>query len=157
MTYQNQIHTPIGVITLAANEQGELTHLAMAEAEFGSPAPERFDEAVRQINEYFEGCRQTFDLPLAPKGTPFQQRIWEILIRIPFGETRSYGQLAREIGNPNASRAVGSANGANPIALIIPCHRVIGTNGSLTGFAYGTSLKKLLLEHECRQSGLFRE
>lgn len=104
--------------------------------------------AVRQLKEYFAGKRREFDLPLRPHGTDFQQRVWRELIKIPFGETRSYGQLARRLNNPNASRAVGLANGRNPIAIIVPCHRVIGADGSLTGFGGGIDRKQWLLSHE---------
>jgi methylated-DNA-[protein]-cysteine S-methyltransferase len=104
--------------------------------------------AARQLREYFAGTRQQFDLPLQPEGTEFQRRVWRALTEIPFGETLSYGQLARHIENPNASRAVGLANGRNPIAVIIPCHRVIGADGSLTGFGGGLARKQWLLEHE---------
>ncbi len=104
--------------------------------------------AREQVLAYLAGDRRDFDLPLAPRGTAFQQRVWTALRAIPFGETRSYGQLAAQLGNPAASRAVGRANATNPICLIVPCHRVIGADGSLTGFAFGEKLKQRLLEHE---------
>jgi methylated-DNA-[protein]-cysteine S-methyltransferase len=104
--------------------------------------------AARQLQEYFAVKRRAFDLPLNPQGTEFQQRVWRELVQIPFGETRSYGQLAKLLGNPNGSRAVGLANGRNPIALIVPCHRVIGADGSLTGFGGGLDRKEWLLSHE---------
>jgi methylated-DNA-[protein]-cysteine S-methyltransferase len=104
--------------------------------------------AARQLKEYFAGKRREFDLPLRMEGTEFQQRVWRELTKIPFGETRSYGQLAKRIGNPNGSRAVGLANGRNPIAIIVPCHRVIGADGSLTGFGGGLDRKEWLLTHE---------
>ena len=104
--------------------------------------------AVRQLQEYFAGTRRKFDLPLKMQGTEFQQRVWRELTQIPFGETRSYGQLAKRLGNPNGSRAVGLANGRNPIAVIVPCHRVIGADGSLTGFGGGLDRKQWLLTHE---------
>jgi methylated-DNA-[protein]-cysteine S-methyltransferase len=104
--------------------------------------------AARQLKEYFTGKRREFDLPLRMEGTEFQQRVWRELTKIPFGETRSYGQLAKRIGNPNGSRAVGLANGRNPIAIIVPCHRVIGADGSLTGFGGGLDRKEWLLTHE---------
>ncbi|MBI5768545.1 MAG: methylated-DNA--[protein]-cysteine S-methyltransferase [Verrucomicrobia bacterium] len=108
--------------------------------------------ATRQVREqvlaYFSGERRTFDLPLAPAGTAFQQKVWATLQRIPFGETRTYGGLAEKLGNASASRAVGRANATNPICLIVPCHRVIGADGSLTGFAFGEDIKRRLLEHE---------
>ena len=106
------------------------------------------DEARRQLEEYFAGRRRSFDLALAPRGTPFQARVWSQLRRIPFGETLSYGELAGRVGNPRASRAVGTANGRNPIPIVIPCHRVIGRDGSLTGFGGGIDRKRLLLELE---------
>jgi len=105
-------------------------------------------EVARQIDEFFAGKRQAFDFPLAPKGSEFQKRVWAELVKIPFGETISYGELARRIGNPAASRAVGRANATNPIAVIVPCHRVIGTNGKLTGYAGGIELKDKLLAWE---------
>jgi methylated-DNA-[protein]-cysteine S-methyltransferase len=103
-----------------------------------------------QLTEYFNGKRRVFDLPLEVYGTPFQKDIWKHLQNIPFGETRSYGQLAKAIGNPKASRAVGAANGKNPISIILPCHRVVGSNGNLTGFAGGVEAKDFLLKLEGR-------
>ena len=107
-------------------------------------------ESCRQLDEWFAGKRQTFDLPLAPDGTDFQQQVWQALQEIPYGTTCSYGDLARTLGKPSASRAVGAANGQNPIALIIPCHRVIGADGSLTGYAFGMERKKKLLNFEAQ-------
>jgi methylated-DNA-[protein]-cysteine S-methyltransferase len=107
-----------------------------------------FAEARRQLDLYFAGKLTHFDLPLAPSGTPFQQRVWEALLEIPYGETTSYGALARKIQQPKASRAVGSANGSNPIPIIIPCHRVIGGDGTLTGFGGGLPTKRYLLQLE---------
>jgi methylated-DNA-[protein]-cysteine S-methyltransferase len=109
-----------------------------------------FPAAVKQLNEYFAGKRREFDLPLRMAGTEFQRRVWRELAEIPFGETRSYGQLAKRLDNPNGSRAVGLANGRNPIAIIVPCHRVIGADGSLTGFGGGIDRKEWLLTHEGR-------
>ncbi|HLN48259.1 MAG TPA: methylated-DNA--[protein]-cysteine S-methyltransferase [Steroidobacteraceae bacterium] len=105
-------------------------------------------QAVRQLREYFEGKRHEFDLPMRLAGTVFQQRVWRSLTEIPYGETWSYGQLAKRIGNPNASRAVGLANGRNPISILVPCHRVIGADGSLTGYGGGLERKRWLLAHE---------
>lgn len=105
-------------------------------------------EANRQLQEYFAGKRQVFDLPLAPQGTTFQQKVWQALTEIPFGETRSYGQIAKCIGQPKASRAVGGANNKNPLPIFIPCHRVIGANGKLVGYAGGLEIKKTLLHVE---------
>ena len=107
----------------------------------------------RQIDEYDSGKRRKFDVVRVAQGTPFQRDVWEALWRIPYGETTSYGVLAKKLGYPNGARAVGLANGANPIALIVPCHRVIGADGSLTGFGGGLPLKKALLEHEARVVG----
>lgn len=112
------------------------------------PAAPPLPAARRQLIEYIHGERQTFDLPLAPSGTEFQRQVWRALVDIPFGETRSYGELARQLGRPDASRAVGAANGDNPIAVVIPCHRVIGSDGSLTGYGGGLPMKKFLLELE---------
>ena len=105
-------------------------------------------DAARQLADYFAGTRRAFDLPLAPRGTGFQQVVWRALLAIPYGETCSYGELARAIGRPAASRAVGAANGRNPIAIVIPCHRVIGADGSMTGYGGGLPTKKWLLAHE---------
>ncbi|HKR86345.1 MAG TPA: methylated-DNA--[protein]-cysteine S-methyltransferase [Terriglobales bacterium] len=108
-------------------------------------------EVIRQLQAYFAGELESFDVELAPNGTPFQQRVWKELLKIPYGETISYGELARRVGNPNASRAVGLANGSNPIPIIIPCHRVIGSNGKLTGYGGGLPIKERLLALEKRQ------
>lgn len=107
-------------------------------------------DAREQLLAYFAGTRRGFDVTLGSVGTAFQKSVWSALQQIPFGETRTYGQLARELGNPAASRAVGRANATNPICVIVPCHRVIGSDGSLTGFAFGAALKQRLLEHETR-------
>lgn len=108
------------------------------------------EEAARQLTEYADGTRQAFDLPAAPEGTAFQQAVWAALQTIPYGETRTYGDIALQIGNPKATRAVGMACNRNPILMIIPCHRVIGKNGSLTGFGAGLDLKEILLNLEHR-------
>jgi methylated-DNA-[protein]-cysteine S-methyltransferase len=105
-------------------------------------------EAVRQLEEYFSGKRRIFELPLRLNGTEFQQRVWHALTEIPYGQTWSYGELAKRVGNPNASRAVGLANGRNPVAILVPCHRVIGADGSLTGYGGGVERKQWLLAHE---------
>jgi methylated-DNA-[protein]-cysteine S-methyltransferase len=109
---------------------------------------QRTAKVRRQLAEYFAGTRREFDLALAPEGTPFERSVWEALREIPFGETRSYGEIAERIGHPGAARAVGRANGANPIPIVVPCHRVIGSNGSLTGFGGGLENKSRLLELE---------
>jgi methylated-DNA-[protein]-cysteine S-methyltransferase len=110
-----------------------------------------FNDTISQLRSYFAGGLTQFDLPLAPEGTPFQLNVWKYLCEIPYGETISYGELARRLGNPNASRAVGLANGANPIPIIIPCHRVIGSNGRLTGYGGGLPIKEKLLALEQQQ------
>ena len=112
------------------------------------PTSDASDAAARQLSEYFAGDRTDFDLDLAPSGTDFQRKVWTALSQIPYGTTESYGQLALRIGQPTASRAVGLANGRNPIAIVVPCHRVIGSSGTLTGYAGGLERKRWLLEHE---------
>ena len=112
---------------------------------------ESFTETLEQLRQYFAGNRRQFDLPISPQGTPFQERVWQELCKIPYGETASYGMIAQRIGKPKACRAVGMANSKNPIPIIIPCHRIIGKDGSLTGFGGGLPVKKQLLELE-RQS-----
>ena len=111
------------------------------------------ERAAGQLAEYFAGVRHAFDLPLSPRGTEFQRTVWRALAAIPYGETRSYGELARAIGRPAASRAVGSANANNPISIVVPCHRVIATSGSLTGYAGGVAAKRWLLDHELCSRG----
>jgi methylated-DNA-[protein]-cysteine S-methyltransferase len=108
----------------------------------------RFAEESRQLAEYFAGSRTSFEFPLRPAGGPFERRVWDELLSIPYGETASYGELARRLGAPGAARAVGAANGRNPIAIVVPCHRVIGSNGSLTGYAGGLECKRALLALE---------
>lgn len=136
---------------LAAREDGALTHLQFVHR-FTPPDHwledvARFDAARRQLDEYFAGKRRRFDLPLAPAGTDFQRRVWWALLAIPYGEAISYGELARRVGKPRAARAVGAANGANPIAIIIPCHRVVGASG-IGGYAGGLDIKRHLLALE---------
>ena len=113
----------------------------------------RFNAAKRQLKEYFEGVRRTFDLELAPVGTPFQLRVWRALSDIPYGKTSSYGEIAAAIGNPRAAMAVGGANGSNPLPVVVPCHRVIGSDGSLTGFGGGLAAKRFLLDLERNHAG----
>jgi methylated-DNA-[protein]-cysteine S-methyltransferase len=116
-----------------------------------------FDDVRIQLGEYFAGRRKRFELPLHPKGSPFQLRVWTALRAIPYGETTSYGELAASIGAPGAARAVGLANGQNPISIVVPCHRVIGADGSLTGFGGGLPAKRFLLGLEAQRAGLFAE
>jgi methylated-DNA-[protein]-cysteine S-methyltransferase len=157
MTYAfKTMPSPVGELTLVASEKGltailwenddpDRVRLADRTEEPANPV---LVETARQLGEYFAGRREVFDLPLDFHGTDFQKRVWEQLLAIPFGETRSYGEIARALGQPTASRAVGAANGKNPISIVAPCHRVIGTNGSLTGFAGGLEAKQRLLALE---------
>lgn len=148
--------SPIGSLTIEANARGEITGLSMAGwyRQIGADVPEDqselaiFDEATSQLEAYFAGSLKTFHLPLAPEGNAFHQTVWHLLREIPYGETWSYGELAARLGDRSLARAVGSACGANPIALIIPCHRVIGADGSLTGFGGGLENKEFLLHLE---------
>jgi methylated-DNA-[protein]-cysteine S-methyltransferase len=146
--------SPIGHLTLTAVD-GVLTGVHMNEQRHAPKLPagcERDDvglaHVVAQLEAYFAGTLTDFDLPMATRGTDFQRRVWAGLCEIPYGETISYGELARRVGSPNASRAVGLANGRNPVAIIVPCHRVIGADGSLTGYGGGLDRKVWLLEHE---------
>ncbi|WP_313515857.1 methylated-DNA--[protein]-cysteine S-methyltransferase [Pseudomonas sp.] len=147
------LDSPLGRLLLVGSDAGlNLVHMdeqtQMPPQPGWTQAQRQLDEACRQLDEYFGGQRRCFDLPLAPQGTAFQQAVWQALLEIPFGETRSYRQQAERIGRPSAIRAVGTANGANPLAVIVPCHRVIGSDGSLTGYAGGLARKALLLELE---------
>lgn len=149
--------SPIGRMLLAGkNGVLEELHFPKATEQLEIPADWQknetgFGEILHQLKQYFAGNRREFDLTVAPQGTPFQERVWQELCRIPYGETASYGAIAARIGNPKACRAVGMANSKNPIPIIIPCHRIIGKDGSLTGFGGGLAVKKQLLDLE-RQS-----
>lgn len=148
--------SPIGMLQLKADAEGlrEVHILGMGETGAAQEPPEGLlAEAIRQLDAYFRGEMTRFDLPLAPRGTDFQRRVWVTLAGIPFGETISYLDLARRLGDPKSIRAAGTANGKNPIAIIIPCHRVIGSDGSLVGYAGGLPAKQWLLDHERRYSG----
>ncbi len=168
--YYTYYKSPLGDIALTANDEGLTTLTFIDGKKFegnfegdleGNKAliipenhhknPEKFTQVCQQLTEYFTGERKNFDLPLAAQGTPFQQKVWQALCVIKQGETKTYRWLAKKINNEKAVRAVGSANGANPIALIVPCHRVIGSNGKLTGYAGGLALKAKLLMHEGAQ------
>ena len=141
-------HSPVGDIQLDYDD-GEVTALKNADADAKADAPNELTELVfRQLDEYFAGVRKTFDFPYRLHGTPFQEKVWEALRDIPYGETRSYKDIAEAIGHPKAFRAVGMANHANPIFIAIPCHRVIGSGGSLVGYGGGLEMKKALLELE---------
>ena len=147
--------SPLGELRLFA-DGGELVGLMLPgdTTLTGTAGSTPVLEATRiQLEEYFAGTRRDFDLPLAPRGTGFQQIVWRALTTIGYGQTWSYGQLARAIGRPAASRAVGAANGRNPLAIIVPCHRVIGANGTLTGYGGGLPAKKWLLQHEQKHGG----
>jgi methylated-DNA-[protein]-cysteine S-methyltransferase len=141
--------SPVGPLLLALDDRGRLSQLAFAEPDehFSDDAipADALRGVVRQLEEYFAGTRRDFDLELAPHGTQFQLAVWNALVAIPYGETTSYGAIARTIGRPNAVRAVGQANGRNPIAIIVPCHRVIGSDHSLTGYGGGIDRKRFLL------------
>jgi methylated-DNA-[protein]-cysteine S-methyltransferase len=152
--YWHELGSPVGRLLLAGDGE-HLIHvhfqsaprpLRPADSWIADAAP--FRAAIGQLAEYFAGERRRFELSLAPRGTEFQRRVWRALTEIPYGETISYGELARRIGNPNASRAVGLANGANPLPIVVPCHRVIGADGSLTGFGGGLPIKRKLLALE---------
>lgn len=153
-TYYTLVPSPVGPLLLTGDgESLQGLHFSTgakkkeAEAGWRNDATP-FREVIRQLDAYFEGALHDFDVPLAPMGTPFQRNVWSALREIPYGRTISYGELARRIGNPSASRAVGLANGSNPIAIIVPCHRVIGANGKLTGFGGGLDVKRKLLDLE---------
>ena len=155
--FQSHTTSPLGDVLLAATEQG-LTGVWFVQGQLHKPerrqwvtddAPPTLLAAAQQLHEYFSGQRQSFDLPLQPAwGTPFQVAVWQALQRIPYGRTSTYGNIARDIGNPKSVRAVGAAIGQNPHCIIVPCHRVVGANGSLTGFSGGLDRKQHLLHHE---------
>ncbi|HXF12060.1 MAG TPA: methylated-DNA--[protein]-cysteine S-methyltransferase [Terriglobales bacterium] len=155
--FYTYLGSPIGTLLLAGDASGLQQILFSTDGRLVRPDPEWHEdpsaltEPVRQLNAYFAGQLEQFDLALLPQGTPFQQKVWSELQKIPYGETISYGELARRIGNPKASRAVGLANGSNPISIVIPCHRVIGSNGKLTGYGGGLPIKEKLLALEKRQ------
>lgn len=157
--WKTTFDSPVGPLHAYASEQGLRALLFTTEAahDHGMPTdaieqPEHptLKRTAKQLDEYFAGTRQTFDLPLDPEGTDFQCQAWNALTKIPYGATRSYGEQAAIIGRPSAVRAIGAANGRNPIPIIVPCHRVIGADGSLTGFGGGLPIKKFLLNHEAR-------
>jgi methylated-DNA-[protein]-cysteine S-methyltransferase len=150
------IESPVGKLKLVASDQALVAVLWEKDGPRRVPLSELVADdrhpvlvkAKRQLDEYFSGKRKKFSVALEMRGTPFQKDVWEALIAIPFGETRSYGQLAKQLGNPRATRAVGAANGRNPVSIIVPCHRVIGSSGKLTGFAGGLAVKAQLLNLE---------
>ncbi|WP_372958557.1 methylated-DNA--[protein]-cysteine S-methyltransferase [Marinobacter sp.] len=157
--FYTELESPIGTLLVTSNGEA-ITGLHMEQqatrpviGEHWVRDDQRLDNARSQLMAYFEGQLQQFDLPLAGAGSPFQQQVWQALREIPFGHTETYGELARRIGNEKASRAVGLANGRNPIGIIVPCHRVIGANSALTGYAGGIERKKWLLAHEQAHMG----
>lgn len=155
MSDKSIYRSPIGSISVATNDNGILSISFLDNDE--SFAPEYHSGIVemvlRQLDEYFSGTRTTFDLPLAPDGTEFEQRVWKELLSVKFGETASYLDIAKKLNSTGAIRAVGRANGANPIAIIIPCHRIVGSDGTLTGYSGGLRRKRWLLDHEARIAG----
>jgi len=155
LTYYTYLDTPVGTLLLAGCRDHGLRHVSF-QCGKGAKAPESqwqqsdapFRDAIRQLKEYFRGTRTSFDLKLSPKGTPFQMKVWRALADIPYGATRSYAQVAKRVGRPQAMRAVGLANGRNPLPIILPCHRVIGSDGRLVGYGGGLPVKRALLELE---------
>lgn len=142
------INTPLGTAKIKGDENGVSVISILQEGEITKKIPLELQEAVKQIGEYFEGKRNSFTFQINPKGTEFQQRVWRELLQIPFGKTISYLELSKKLGDVKAIRAVASANGKNPLWIVVPCHRVIGSDGSLTGYAGGLWRKQWLLEHE---------
>jgi methylated-DNA-[protein]-cysteine S-methyltransferase len=158
MFHTTTMNSPVGELRLIAGDNGLRAILWGAEDaeriasidddELVEGTTPVLDEAISQLEEYFAGMRREFDLPLDPAGTEFQQSAWMVLRTIPYGTTISYGQQAERLGDPNKARAVGAANGKNPLSIVVPCHRVVGSNGHLTGFAAGLDVKSWLLDHE---------
>ncbi|MCV6606350.1 MAG: methylated-DNA--[protein]-cysteine S-methyltransferase [Porticoccaceae bacterium] len=147
------IKSPIGNIRISADDKG-LTELRFRDQPLSDASQNALlAKTARQLGEYFAGERQVFDLPLNPAGTDFQQRVWQQLLSVGFGDTTNYGSIASNLGKPTASRAVGAANGQNPISIIVPCHRIIGSSGKLTGYAGGLERKQWLLNHENKIAG----
>ncbi|SEL87546.1 methylated-DNA-[protein]-cysteine S-methyltransferase [Maribacter orientalis] len=152
------INTPLGVAKITGSSEGLSSVIVLdSEEPLTDVIPESLEDAVYQLNEYFEGIRTEFQLDLNPEGTEFQKKVWSELQNIPYGRTASYMELSKLIGDPKAIRAVGAANGRNPLWIVVPCHRVIGSDGSLTGYAGGLHRKKWLLDHESphKQQSLF--
>ena len=151
------IKTPLGIAKITGDENGVCEISVLDDGIVSEQIPIVLQEAVSQLNQYFEGNRTSFDFKLNPKGTDFQQKVWKSLLEIPYGKTRTYLEQSKILGDVKAIRAVASANGKNPLWIVVPCHRVIGTNGSLTGYAGGLCRKKWLLEHEnpTNQKSLF--
>ncbi len=142
------INTPLGIAQITGDANGITQISVIDEGDVSSKIPTGLQNAVTELNDYFQGKRTHFDFKLNPKGTEFQQKVWQALLEIPYGKTCSYMDLSKKLGDVKAIRAVASANGKNPLWIVVPCHRVIGTDGSLTGYAGGLWRKKWLLEHE---------
>ena len=142
------IKTPLGITKILGDENGISVISVSDEGEISDTIPVVLQETVSQLNDYFEGKRTAFTFKMNPSGTEFQRKVWQALLEIPFGKTMSYLELSKKLGDVKAIRAVASANGNNPLWIVVPCHRVIGTDGSLTGYAGGLWRKKWLLEHE---------
>jgi methylated-DNA-[protein]-cysteine S-methyltransferase len=151
------IKTPLGIAKIVGDEEGISIISILSEGELSITIPNELHEAVSQLQDYFSGKRNYFSFKLNPKGTDFQQKVWQELLKIPFGKTISYLDLAKKLGDAKVIRAAASANGKNPLWIVVPCHRVVGTDGSLTGYAGGLWRKKWLLEHEnpTNQQSLF--
>ena len=151
-TFYATMPSPVGDLMLTASSAGLTGVYLPAERDQPEPgwelSPDRFDDCRRQLDEYFAGDRVTFSLPLAPPGTAFQQQVWKELVGIGYGTTISYTELARRVGRPRSQRAVGGANGRNPVCIVVPCHRVVGANGALTGYSAGVDAKRWLLDFE---------
>jgi len=149
--FNDYLATPLGSMQISADEHAVKSIYFVEEQSQRKSKPNTVtDLAVQQLNEYFNNKRQSFDLPLAPEGTAFQQEVWQALLTIEHGKTCSYSDIAGLINKPKAMRAVGAANGRNPLTIVVPCHRVIGRNGALTGYAFGLERKVWLLEHESK-------
>lgn len=148
--YLSFLESPAGWVEIRADETGLYSVYFLNEApDLNTAVPNHLTETAKtELQEYFEGRRRTFSVPLHPSGTDFQRSVWEQLSLLPFGKTASYLDISKNLGDPNLTRAVGAANGRNPISIIVPCHRVIGTDGTLTGYAGGLHRKKWLLQHE---------
>jgi methylated-DNA-[protein]-cysteine S-methyltransferase len=156
MIRYTRFESPLGRVMAVADDEG-ITHVDFIDAKYArriepdwieDPLAPALSDCVRQLGEYYEGKRKTFELPLAPRGTAFQRRVWDEIARVPYGETITYGELARRAGAPGHARAAGAATGRNPVGVVIPCHRIVGADGSLTGYAGGLERKRELLEIE---------